>query len=725
MELFRISCVTCRARLSVRNRSAIGQIVACPKCGSMVEIAPPSGWLDDAPGEQSQVAVRVTDSSLADSPATTASDMAAASSSPAEVNRAPIDQSGPALDQILRKADVASSAGDSTTPAEATESTQQFESASEKLPPEFAGGGGNSYRLIAWTSAATLGGALLVGGWLLSRGSWMAEEAPTPSSEPESSLIAAETRSDATVDAGTAPPSRLATSATETLGDAPEIADAAEAASAEPQLPDLVGAPAATEAAQPLDAPDSESPRVEPNAIVRSAASEPSPAMREASAQSTAPVARNDIDPLGMDPAELDLSILFDPAAELNGRGAAPGQGSGDAEGDSVDAVEDRSARPSQVDAVRVESADADSGEPIDVAGALKRRFPQFEIDQMPLCRFIDFATQLSGLPVSVAPEELRMAGTGPANEVSVNLQDATFEEILATALRPLRLETTRGMGAQLLLQSTRERQFRDVTFAVDDLTSSELSAAQLAQWLKRFTAPSSWKSPQVRLTVDDGRIVSRQHESVQYEALVLLEKLRQALGLPRRTNYPQHLIDEQSSYVEVLDRLDGPATFTYSRFTPLRTIFRDWQEELGVAVLVDWPALAKLQLSPQTRIACGVADESWSNSLDTVLEPLGLDWRVLDGPAVQITTSETTRTEPQVQIYRVPGGSQADARLAADRAMQLAADLNGDAKVDNTAAVAHPSEPIVLLRQPARVHRELTRWLQARGPARTPTAER
>jgi hypothetical protein len=44
VELFQISCVTCRARLRVRDARFIGQILACPKCNSMVEIAPPAGW---------------------------------------------------------------------------------------------------------------------------------------------------------------------------------------------------------------------------------------------------------------------------------------------------------------------------------------------------------------------------------------------------------------------------------------------------------------------------------------------------------------------------------------------------------------------------------------------------------------------------------------------------------------------------------------------------------
>lgn len=43
--LFSIECVTCQRRLAVRDASVIGCIVTCPKCGSMVHILPPDGWV--------------------------------------------------------------------------------------------------------------------------------------------------------------------------------------------------------------------------------------------------------------------------------------------------------------------------------------------------------------------------------------------------------------------------------------------------------------------------------------------------------------------------------------------------------------------------------------------------------------------------------------------------------------------------------------------------------
>jgi DNA-directed RNA polymerase subunit RPC12/RpoP len=44
MDLFSLTCTTCKSRLKVRDEGAIGHILACPKCGGMVMVKPPEGW---------------------------------------------------------------------------------------------------------------------------------------------------------------------------------------------------------------------------------------------------------------------------------------------------------------------------------------------------------------------------------------------------------------------------------------------------------------------------------------------------------------------------------------------------------------------------------------------------------------------------------------------------------------------------------------------------------
>jgi hypothetical protein len=47
--IFSITCTTCQARLVVRSEAAIGAILECPKCQSMVQVTPPPGWMPTPP----------------------------------------------------------------------------------------------------------------------------------------------------------------------------------------------------------------------------------------------------------------------------------------------------------------------------------------------------------------------------------------------------------------------------------------------------------------------------------------------------------------------------------------------------------------------------------------------------------------------------------------------------------------------------------------------------
>lgn len=54
--LFSTLCTTCHARIAVLKEEAIGTILGCPKCGGMVLISPPEGWVSGHATELAAVA---------------------------------------------------------------------------------------------------------------------------------------------------------------------------------------------------------------------------------------------------------------------------------------------------------------------------------------------------------------------------------------------------------------------------------------------------------------------------------------------------------------------------------------------------------------------------------------------------------------------------------------------------------------------------------------------
>ena len=120
-------------------------------------------------------------------------------------------------------------------------------------------------------------------------------------------------------------------------------------------------------------------------------------------------------------------------------------------------------------------------------------------------------------------------------------------------------------------------------------------------------------------------------------------------------SKYPAELLSVESPYGKLAPTLGQNTTFTFLAWTRLADMFRQWQELSGLTILVDWAALADVDLAPTSPIACAVIERSWEQSLDGVLEPLGLGWWAVDGQTIQITSLQALERVNRVEFYSVP----------------------------------------------------------------------
>ncbi|RIK77504.1 MAG: hypothetical protein DCC67_12605, partial [Planctomycetota bacterium] len=142
VELFKVTCVTCRARLSVRDAALVGQIVACPRCGMMVQVTEPV----DRSGNNGQAA------------AAPAAATAMAPSVSAEPSAGPpADQFAAALDDatmLLADAGAATAAADVPAPGGV---------APPATPPAApAGSSSVAYKFAAMIAGGSVAGSALV-----------------------------------------------------------------------------------------------------------------------------------------------------------------------------------------------------------------------------------------------------------------------------------------------------------------------------------------------------------------------------------------------------------------------------------------------------------------------------------------------------------------------------------------------------------------------------------
>ncbi|MBA4104800.1 MAG: hypothetical protein C0485_03500 [Pirellula sp.] len=756
MDPFKITCVSCRAVLTVRKESMIGQIIACPRCNMMVQVLPPAGYVA---AEKSAAATppsampeptvvgHKTKAAAAAAVVTTlfdATDALASATPPAPPipKTAPTDPvfaatfddavdaftDPPASSKSITPArSTAKAATPSHEPAHAEAAHAEFTPppAPTTLPPVAS-------RWATWKFPAMIAGGAVAGAAIVATAlTLLSGETPTSTVAANTNAtppIAAAPTADPTAAGANAPPVAPAEPSPVISAGEHQTAAAAAAAAANIERPaDDPLAKSLTDEAANAESASVESAAGESDATaaaeptVPDAAAETPPAAEEAAAPEETAAAEQPklrIDPLEIDPEGLNLSTLYNgPPRDPLAASQLPGEPAGVElsvpaahEAPPDDAPPD--AAPNAAGAVRRDEQAV--GAPGDnVAALLARKTPELKIQNMPLCRLLDLSVQLSGVPVSVAPYQLRLAAVSAGQPATADVKDATIEEFLAAALKPLRLQPV-VVNDQIVLIRGGNNPRRSVAYAVEDLASDPAAVEQLAANIQKLVAPESWQAAggAGTIAVDGKQLKIETGEAVQYEVLLLLERSRAALGLPPRSKYPAALVGADAAPVALAERLGAPATFTFSQYTPLREIFRHWQEEMEVAVLVDWPALTDLRLWPNTRIACSSSGKPWEAALDEVLTPLGLAWRPIDKRTIEITTVEKAASDSLLEVYRLNPEALAGVDDLVGQLEQLTAADENAQNAHFAAIILNDEHSLLMVRQPAPLQRQIAAHL-------------
>ncbi|MEX0818801.1 MAG: hypothetical protein WD070_04380, partial [Pirellulaceae bacterium] len=668
MEPFSIACTTCQARLRVRDESVIGQILTCPKCGSMVLVEPVPAAPDVSQEAEPSAS---TDSAIAHH-ALAASDASDAAFEDAAslFDQASEDPASPDLTETVEDLSVRAEAGPPSRddkiaadesghwegdPVESDESAA--DALSELSPPPRPATDDVLLPNADWASAATvqwrnrvlLGIAGVVGVVLavmllvvFSGGDTSPATAshPTPPrTQPindTSGLQAAEpeeAESPGTATEPAAPPV-----ASESSADGPDLRPR-EGLSDDPIEP-------------PIESP-AESPLPSP-----------APARPEPESGVALPDAPASDEPPGLTPKE--------PITDGVGTGGGPSPLSETLR--EFGALLDETKEPANplpemaTESPRPPASDEREDEPVarrtgarvvEVHDRLNDPVARIDLDGVPLVNFLRFISDYSTIPITLDADILRWARVSPITAVRLSASDTTVAEVLNQGLAPLGLEH-RIEADQLFItrRPKNESGVRTVTFKVEDLVGDDAKQLQqLGTRIMDFVAPESWSSRggAGTMTFHGSELVIEQSEAVQFEILGFCEKLRVARGLSKRSPYDASMFRLATRGEQADAKLAQAITLTYIRPAPLQAIVDRIAQIAKLHILIDWRALADAGWSPDAEVGFSVADQPAAKALATLLEPLDLAYRIVDESTLQVTTPAVLDSRLEIEFYRVP----------------------------------------------------------------------
>jgi hypothetical protein len=271
-----------------------------------------------------------------------------------------------------------------------------------------------------------------------------------------------------------------------------------------------------------------------------------------------------------------------------------------------------------------------------------------------------------STIPITVDPNALGRRNLSAGKRIDLLVRnEAPVSDVLAQLLRRLKLSYA-VLDGQLIVTTpaASKGEFVQRDHPVADLCDNDPEKVQaFSQWLMRFVEYGSWaeQGGDGACRVDGTTLVVEHDDTVQYEILVLCERLRVARGGSVLSRIKPEFV-ELTHKSELLRASQRSVTLRIWRDTSLDSIAAAFETEAGINILIDWHALHLAGWAPKDRMKFFCQELSLEEALTSLLQPMGLTFRVIDASTLQITSLEAVSSYLDVEFYRLPEGSSYEA---------------------------------------------------------------
>jgi hypothetical protein len=292
----------------------------------------------------------------------------------------------------------------------------------------------------------------------------------------------------------------------------------------------------------------------------------------------------------------------------------------------------------------------------VDVSTRLRDPITGFEFPEISLKAFLEFVSDFSTIPITLDPDSMRRAGVTPDVTVSVLAQETTVDTMLANVLGKHRLAYRELPGHLRVVND--DTALSRVRLDVADLVADNATTlTDVADAIRDVAGRGTWKENggQAELEVANGAIVLIHDGSGIFAAVELCERLRTARGLPLRSKrHPSSFFHTETRSSQAAAALATTIESNFNRPTPLRRILKHLEDQAHVKILVDWQELAAAHWARPAETKLSVDDVPLAETLDTLLGPMDLAYRVVDGTTLQITTPHALHGHTELELYPV-----------------------------------------------------------------------
>ncbi len=311
--------------------------------------------------------------------------------------------------------------------------------------------------------------------------------------------------------------------------------------------------------------------------------------------------------------------------------------------------------------------------EPLKVDWATKKglKIEGVRCENIPLVWFLRDMSKITGIGFKLDWPSFLAAGIPLETTISVDLQDTTVEDVINAVLADLNLESEEKNGA-VVIRVKNNGKLVSKTYKLRDIDDPDGDkTSKLIDSTKTIFAPKSWnrdKEP-ASISLVGNTVVVEQTSDVQFYMARYFEGLVAAYELQRNPIDDEAKAKLSTSFESLQKKLDQKHGLKIGPQIRLEDYLTRLQKRSGVAVLVDWAELQRLGWNVETFVPGDMEEETVGGLIEQIAHSMKLTTHVIDEDTIELTSFDTASRYIELEVYPC-----ADIIAGAVRAEQLKA---------------------------------------------------
>ena len=342
----------------------------------------------------------------------------------------------------------------------------------------------------------------------------------------------------------------------------------------------------------------------------------------------------------------------------------------------------------------------------------------------IPLHTFLAEISSLSGLPIEIDFKALASRNVTLNLLVQVGQKQTSVRQLLETVLAPHELGITAGSQSLTIgYLAPGGQAIQEISYPIADLVTVNANGQpdiDLVHWVQSLIAPDSWhvddSSYQVKL--QENTLLVQHLPAVQFEVFQLLTRLRMA-----RKIKPASPVDKRSAAVSLAPRIQRSEkllretiSVSFSRQIPLKELFAHLEKDLGRKFIFNGRTLRQAGWSTRSNATLVTDNEALLQALNILLGPMDLTIRIVNDDIVEITSAAAEVARREIEFY--PASHLLPKNRSAEQLIELIQQKLGTqrfaAEQPNQVILVDPVSKYLIIRESQPNHRKLNYLLTA-----------